>query len=1156
MANIVGLALKVTGDASGLAKSLTPVDRALDKLAAQAEKATNVFTPFAEKTAAAGKAQEEFAEKFSTLADQLRDNVIGPQEYAAAFGQLTDEALDCAAAFEEGIQVTEKFRTAQERLALELDRIDSLLSQNAISEETANRAREAAVADAEKNNGDLEQSLSSLDASLNLVETRASGVARIFGSIGDSFNSVSGIAEGIGNAVRSVSEAGSAVIQFGADIAKATIAFKAFRFVTDNYSVPSGLLGVVLNLSKFLAVIKVAEVAANQFGIDISGVAEATTKASLVFAGFKIGGLLGLDKAIAPLVATLGTALPIALARLGVPLAASSAASAVLSTSLTRLLAFSIPGFGQLAAATYTTAKAFLASRDTLNQLSAAVATSNEEARRLGVTFEDLQVQLLLDTGKTRAEIAQFGLALNAIDIRQLDDLALANERAAKSSDNLQTGLSAFGATLAKVFTGALTGLTDGVGRVTGGFADLVAGINAIADPIAGVLRPFFTLIGTGIQGVLGLVGAFESAVGATLRFVGVIAKIALSPVIVGFNNFADTVQRTVGNALDFVASLTDSVQRKITQLQEFLSSIPVIGEAFASAQGGVVKQVSDQVSNAAASTQSLAASVSQLSEAELREADSRQKIVDQFTESVSKAIDESAKFGQAGFDAALQYQEAVDGLKEKLDAGLFNEETFRREAARAGDVFKSELSRLEEDAKLDIQISEETQRTLDGLQDKINKVADEATQFGQSGFDAAAQFQAKIRELGQQFEDGRINAASLAAETEKATAEYDKQIEGFKAIDELQKSMLKADQDRVAALLAQNNATTELEQNQAAVQREQLRLEEEIRRQREAGNVFAADAAAARLAQLDQEAAKLEDIQQATEQGFANGFQKTFEATAKSIDTLSVKAEQFGNVGALAAESLRLGVERAQTQARDGILTQETYDREVARQQDLFDQRLSAAQRVEDFLDNALGQRNKAELDAVAKLEERKKQAENNVQAIQAKIAEEEQKRASTTNLGERRAATQRIAALRQAERIESGIAEGRNQAGRNQTSGLAGGLQQAQQFQSRIAQTNENFLRAFSGTYATASASLNQANAVAAELARQQELSRPVAGSVSTADIRTAEGAALVLGLGAAAQDPNLIEARLQTKQLSGIRTAINNAVTGYIGTVAEIF
>jgi len=178
------------------------------------------------------------------------------------------------------------------------------------------------------------------------------------------------------------------------------------------------------------------------------------------------------------------------------------------------------------------------------------------------------------------------------------------------------------------------------------------------------------------------------------------------------------------------------------------------------------------------------------------------------------------------------------------------------------------------------------------------------------------------------------------------------------------------------------------------------------------------------------------------------------------------------------------------------------------------------------------------------------------NVQAIQAQINTEQLKRDATTNLNERRTATQRIAALRQAGRIESGIAEGRNEVALNQSAGLARGFTAAEQFQSRVAQTNDNFLKAFTGTYANANASLNASNAVATELARQQELSRPVAGSVLTADIRTAEGAALVLGLGAAAQDPNLIEAKLQTKQLTGIRTAITNAVSGYIGTVAEIF
>jgi len=1152
MANILGLALKVTGDASGLAKSLTPVERALDNLGKQAEKATAVFQPFADKTAAAGRAQEEFAAKFSTLADQLRENVIAPQEYAAAFSQLTQEAKDSAAAFDEGLRITEKFRTAQENLAIELERIEVLLNQNAISAETANRARAAAVANAEKNNGALQQSLDSLDESLNVVESRASRVASIFGSVGDSFNSVSGIAEGIGNAVRSVSEAGSAVIQFGADIAKATIAFKAFRLITENYSVPSGLLGVVLNLGKFLTVIKVAEVAANQFGIDISGIAEATTKASLVFAGFKIGGLLGLDKAIAPLIAAVGTALPAALARVGVPLAATSAAGAAFSAGLARLLAFSIPGFGQLAAATFTAVKAFIASRDTLNQLSEAVAVTNEEAARLGVTFQDLQVQMLLDTGKTREEIARFGLTLSAIDVRQLDDLALANERASKSSENVQSALSALGATIAKVFSGALAGVTDGVAGLVGGFADLVSGINAIADPIAAVIRPFFTLIGAGVQSVLELGGVFLSATGAVLRFASALLKIGLSPIIVGFNNFADTVRQGVGAGFDFISSQIDLFQSQITRLQEFLSSIPVIGAAFASAQGNVVSKVSAQVANAASSVEALGASVSQLSAEEQKEAETRIALIQRFSDGVSNAINESAKFGQAGFDAALKYQLALEELKSKLDAGLFNEETFRREAERAGEAFKAELNRIEEDAQLDIQISEDTQKTLDELQQKINKVAEDATRFGQAGFDAAAQFQQKLRELGQQFEDGRINATTLADETARATDEYDKQVEGFRKIEQLQQSIVKADQDRVNALLDQNNTTTELEKNQAAVQREQLRLEEEIRKQREAGNVIAADAAASRLAQIDQEAAKLADLQQASDQGFADGFTKAFDATNASIGSIIDKAAEFGNVGARAAQQLQEGIAAAQQRARDGILTQETYDREVARQREIFDQRIAGAQRVEEFLRGQLDERQRAELDFAAQVEERKRQAALNIQALQDRIAAEQQAVQEARDAGDLKAAKDgvaRIKQLRQAEKIEKNIADGRvnfqqqQAAGGNQQFGAAIAQQQ------RAAQSQQRML-------ASANDAIAATARASAELARRAELARPVQGPVATADIRTAEGAKLVLGLGAQAQDPQLIEARLQTKQLAGIRTAITNAVAGYLNTPAEIF
>ena len=1250
MANIVGLALKVTGDASGLAKSLTPVDRALDKLAAQAEKATNVFTPFAEKTAAAGRAQEEFAEKFSTLADQLRDNVIGPQEYAAAFGQLTEEAKATAAAFEEGLRITEQVRTAEERRATELEKIERLLSQGAISEETAGRARdkitgasEAAAAAEQEFSRAKEQAGRIIEASLTATEraqrTYDAAIAQAQDLERRGLLTKEQLSAEIRRQADLFTQASVAAGKYAGDVDKAGNAGLKFNELSGILGLlPGQIGGVASRLSSFASAGEgiqrlfaggvtsaMSSLAGsltglvNPFSLAVAGITAFGAAASAV-----VSGLSRLDDRVEKLGNTAD--------KLGVSFEFIQTLDEAATRSGTSLDAVSA-AFGRLQKSVLGVDEESKAAQKALEAIGVtseqlAALNPEEQYRLIGEELRGIEapakrtatavalfgkagselIPFFNNVSGAAVDVQRFNAQLSSIDDTRVDSLGgafdtvrlsltgLSNELLTpfigitqSLGDGLSSAIATFGRSIGAILDifspltsivgvagnlflqfGATLGNIVGTvlepfaarGRLVSGAIDsisrsLTSVFGRINDAVIG-FREFFKFEGVALQ----FAAAFD-AIGETLGRVGVIASrfaevtgeaIGRVAAVIGngvsqfleFTGLGAVVSRFADGVVAAFGGLYEGIRFTIGQVGRFIEQVLQFAEDWL----GIVPEIEQPVE--ATVELNGGGAIEEL----LKESKDLQKTLDDITGSVSKAIDESAKFGQAGFNAALQYQESVDDLKEKLDAGFFNEETFRREAARAGEVFKSELSRIEEDAKLDIQISDETAKTLDGLQEKINKVAEDATQFGQSGFDAAAQFQDKLRELGQQFEDGRINATSLAAETAKATAEYDKQVAGFKAIDELQKSILKADQDRVAALLAQNSATTELEQNQAAVQREQLRLGEEIRRQREANNVFAADAAAARLAQLDQEAAKLEDIQQAIDQGFTEGFEKTFEATAKSIDTLSQKAEEFGNVGALAAEALRLGVERAQNQARDGILSQATYDREVARQQDLFDQRLAAAQRVEDFLSNAFGQRNRAELEAVAQLEERKKQAEVNVQAIQARIADETQKRANTTNLGERRAATQRIAALRQAQRIESGIAEGRGDAARNQASGLTRGLTQAQQFQSRIAQTNTNFLKAFTGTYGAANAALNQANAVAAELARQQELTRPVAGSVSTADIRTAEGAALVLGLGAAAQDPNLIEARLQTKQLAGIRTAINNAVTGYIGTVAEIF
>ena len=1068
MANIVGLALKVTGDASGLAKSLTPVDRALDKLAAQAEKATNVFTPFAEKTAAAGKAQEEFAEKFSTLADQLRDNVVGPQEYAAAFGRLTEEAKAAAAAFEEGLRVTDQVRTAEERRATELEKLERLLSQGAISQETFVRASEKATG-VEKERADAAASAARIiAANLSPQERYSQQMQELSGHLEagrlsqDQFNraaqkakvDLDGIGKEAGKADKNIEQLNKNV-NFLAKVEIGRLVFDGVRALGSAFtSVQNQISGLVTSAN---ASINQLDDFAQRTGIGVEALQGYSLAAKLAGVDTEQFGT-----AVQRLAVSIGKAAP------GDALDKSLRA---INLSVGELRALSpeeqFSAIGNAISTLPTVADRAAAAVEIFGKQGAALAPLFREG---ATSIEEL-----------KAQAERLGII---VDETQVDNVASMND-----------AFDLVAATVQGITGQVLGNLAPAVTDVTNQFLRFVeefAGVdgtggtgiaNAITDTLLRGAEYFAGIFDEYVEYFGGFTGALTTA-GETFNQISGVLEV-LSGVFKGiFNTFeiiGNGIAVALGKALEAIGSYVS------TDLENFGRGLQVDANA----------QLQQNL-------------------AELESAG--QQIINGTT--------------QAVFGTAAEQQDAAAGA--------------------AATYLESLRAQIERERSPQFKIETDIEKTRERFDSFFNGIVDQ----GSAVTDAMRGFEAATASVVDPLNITAEEIERIKREQDKVNSAVDQELQTRQAVKDAAIAQADADTKRIEALTKASDTQSKLAEDLAAVEREQARVQEQQQAARQAGNSDAASAAAATLGQLDQLQAKLLDLQQAQEQGFADGFQKTFDDTAKSIDTLSLKAEQFGNVGAQAAEALRLGVERAQLQARDGILTQETYDREIARQQNLFDQRLAAAKRVEDFLANAFGQRNRAELEAVAQLEERKKQAEVNVQAIQARIAEEEAKRSNTTNLGERRAATQRIAALRQAQRIEGGIAEGRNEVARNQSAGLASGFGAAEQFQSRVAQTNDNFLKAFTNTYATANASLNAANAVAAELARQQELSRPVAGSVATADIRTAEGAALVLGLGAAAQDPNLIEARLQTKQLAGIRTAITNAVSGYLGTVAEIF
>lgn len=1097
MANIVGLALKVTGDASGLAKSLTPVDRALDKLAAQAEKATGVFTPFAEKTAAAGRAQEEFAAKFSTLADQLRDNVIGPQEYAAAFGRLTEEAKASAAAFEEGLRITEQLRTVEERRVTELAKLEGLLSQGAISQETFVRASEKATG-VEKERADAAASAARIiAANLTPQEKYSQQMQELSGHLDagrlsqDQFNraaqkaktDLDGIGKEAGKADKNIEQLNKNV-NFLKNVEIGRLVFDGVRALGNAFaSVQNQIAGLVTS--------------ANSSIDQLNDFSQRTGIGVEALQGYSLAAkLAGVDteqfgSAIQKLAVNIGKATP----------------GDALDKSL-RAINLSV---GELRA---------LAPEQQFSAIGNAISTLPTVADRAAAAVEIFGKQ-----GAALAPLFREGAA-------SIEELQARAERLGLIVDEAQVNNVADMNDAFDLVAATVQGIT---GQVLGNLAP------AVTDVTNQFLRFVEEFAGVDGKGGTGIANAItDTLLRGAEYFAGIFDEYV--EYFGGFTGALNTAGETF-NQISGVLEVLSGVFKSI------FNTFEIIGNGIAVALGKALEAIGSYVStdleNFGRGLQLDANAQLQQNLAELEAAG--QQIIDGTTQAV---FGNAAEQRSAAAGAATTY---LEGLRAQIESE------------------RSPQFKIETDI-------EQTRERFDSF---FNGVVDQSSAVTQAmrGFEAAAA--SVVDPLNVTADEiARINA-----EQEKVNRAIDQELGTRRQIADAAAVQAEADTKRIAELTKTSDAQTKLAEDIAIVEREQARVREQLKAAREASSLSLsesdrrasqaqADAAAASLASLDQIEAKLKETQQAAKQGFSEGFTKQFEETAKAIDAARAKASDFGKAGVNAQLALAQAVAVLQERARAGFLTKAEYDRELARQQGFFDEALKREQenqrliaqakqaanvRVEEFLKGKIDERAKFEIARQEEAANRRQRALENVAAIEERIAVQEKSVQAARDAGDLKSARARASelnTLKQARAAEQRIADGRNAVSRNQASGLTSGLRQAQQFQSRITQANDSFLRAFSGTYATANASLNAANAVAAELARQQELSRPVAGSVSTADIRTAEGAALVLGLGASAQDPNLIEARLQTKQLAGIRTAINNAVTGYVGTVAEIF
>lgn len=384
-------------------------------------------------------------------------------------------------------------------------------------------------------------------------------------------------------------------------------------------------------------------------------------------------------------------------------------------------------------------------------------------------------------------------------------------------------------------------------------------------------------------------------------------------------------------------------------------------------------------------------------------------------------------------------------------------------------------------------------------LQTNVDTLRERFDGFFNGIVDHSSEVTAAMREfealLAAAQQDGELTAEEIANIEEaqgRVNDLIDQEIAARQESAAAAAAQAEADQKRIDSLLGASDASAKLEQDLQAVQREQARVSEELAAARAADNQTQAEAAVARQEELDQLQAKLEEQQQALEQGFGQGFQAAFANVNQSIDGLIGKSQQFGQAGFDAALRLQEGIANAQQQAKDGILNAEAFNAEVERQKALFEQELNNIEEAENARDKAAQDRlskEKARQEAELKAQEDyRKQQESALQAYQ----------------------------------------------------------QQQKQAQEAYAKEQQKIFE-------------EQRKAAEAEAKRQEERLRKLntlgQQSIAVSDVRNAEGANLVLQLAAGAQDPRLIQERMQTKLLEQIALGIGQAASNYFRTPVAI-
>ncbi len=1190
MATALSLALRITGDASGL--KLTPVERALKQLETQTQSLTGVFDQFKAGSAAAGAAQQKFATDLGFLQSALKTGQITAQEFAKEFETITTAAKEQAALFAEGARETAAAVTAEERRNAQLERLKTLLDAGAISEENyARRIAEVsgandAVAKAEaeraaalaKTEADRARILSEGEALTRSLATqeerRASELARIEQLLAARAISEETYYRAIQEASGANAAAAKAEAERAAALAQAeserkrilsegealtrSLATQAERRAEELEKIEQLLSAGAISEETYARAIekasgavdaaaeaerarkatldegkrvtdqfataeekRAAELARLQSLLDAGAISEETFSRATAEASGANAEAARAEKQRADALAAASRIIQANLSpqekydqqiqelrghleagrlsqeqfnraatkaaqdleRVGTEAGKTDRNIDSLAKNVRILSAIEIGrvlvdglqlignAFNRVTSQLTAVVTSVNASLDTLNDFSArtgigiealqgyslAAKLAGVDAEQFGLTVQRLAVSI----GKASAG-DQFDKSLQSIglSVRELRALAPEEQFSAigeaisqlpTAADRAAAAVEIFGkqgAALAPLFrdgAASLDELRDRAERL--GIIVSETQVSNVAD-----MNDAFDLVRATIEGIIGqVIGNLAPAVTAVTNEFLKFIETWEGAEGTGGTGIANAITDTLLRGAEFFARIFDKFMANFTGISTTLADVGEVfrvgGQLLLSGMEGfrtVFNVIQLGIDNLLIGFGKVLEAIGSYVSDDL----------EQFGSGLAAASEESAKKNAEEMKAAAE--NAANAFNSIFTAGGNAEAAAKGEAEQ----YVSTLSEEIRNARLPgVKVQADLETATKDL-DKFLKTAEGGTS------EFLQQSQATLETFSKMAAEGELTATQIKIMNgfmESLNGELTKEKQLRQDALDAAKKQGEEDAKRIEGLLKVSDATTKIEEDLATVTREIERAAAAQVAARDAGDASAASAAAARVAELDQLQAKLEENLQAAEQGFGQGgFGEAFRKVNEDFTKLNEKALEFGQAGFDAALRLQEGIQQAQEQARSGILNQEAFDQEVARQQKLFENEIKN-------IDEANKARIKAGEEAI--------KAQEKAQAD----------------------------ALKQQEKAEQDIAKAQEQA------------------QQQYLQQQQKALE-------------ERKKAEEAEFARQSERLRELntlgSRTVQTNDVRTQEGAALVLGLAANAQDPRLIEARIQTK------------------------